>query len=376
MICYGKASVSEFLEDFIVYRNLVPMDKRLPSMADICKKLGLSLENIPRKTTKEYARIMTVLLSEARSITLPGASIERVIFIGDTRMNDGTAFSNICQAGSWKGMAFIGSEKKESEKWVVEDLENELIFSSNRWTALSKFEDETRKRSFSIDKHTAILIDLDKTALGARGRNDKVIDRARVQAAKIVAENLLGNDFNIDKFQGMYNELNQPEFHPFTADNQDYLVYVCLILASGLYNFDTFLQNVRDGNLQTFRSFIADVDHQLVQLSPNLRSAHQDFFNNWQKGDPTPFKAFRFCEYQNTADTMGISADNEDIGYLLETEIVITQEVRKFALKSKEQDALLFGLSDKPDEASIPTHDLEVKGYKPIHQITTHIVGE
>jgi hypothetical protein len=36
----------------------------------------------------------------------------------------------------------------------------------------------------------------------------------------------------------------------------------------------------------------------------------------------------------------------------------------------------VFGLSDKPDEASLPTGDLAVRGFLPIHQIITLSVGQ
>jgi hypothetical protein len=57
-------------------------------------------------------------------------------------------------------------------------------------------------------------------------------------------------------------------------------------------------------------------------------------------------------------------------------EIVITQEVRELALEWRSRGALLFGLSDKPDEASLPTPELEQQGYLPLHRSVTHLVGE
>ncbi len=45
------------------------------------------------------------------------------------------------------------------------------------------------------------------------------------------------------------------------------------------------------------------------------------------------------------------------------------------ALAWRERGVLLFGLSDKPDEASIPTDDLTVQGYRAIHRVETHAVG-
>jgi hypothetical protein len=60
----------------------------------------------------------------------------------------------------------------------------------------------------------------------------------------------------------------------------------------------------------------------------------------------------------------------------LDETIVITEEVRRMALRWRQQGALLFGLSDKPDEASLPTTALAEQGYLPIHQMKTDVVGE
>jgi hypothetical protein len=59
----------------------------------------------------------------------------------------------------------------------------------------------------------------------------------------------------------------------------------------------------------------------------------------------------------------------------LSQEIVITQEVRERASDWLFRGALLFGLSDKPDEASIPTTELASQGYLPIHKVETSVVG-
>ena len=60
---------------------------------------------------------------------------------------------------------------------------------------------------------------------------------------------------------------------------------------------------------------------------------------------------------------------------LLANEIVITQEVREVALAWRERGALLFGLSDKPDEASIPQPAQAAQGRQAIHRVETHAVG-
>ncbi len=73
---------------------------------------------------------------------------------------------------------------------------------------------------------------------------------------------------------------------------------------------------------------------------------------------------------------MGFMPDNTNPEELLKNEILITNEVRTLAYWSKERGALLFGLSDKPDEASVPNLEMEKAGYKSIHQTPTHVVGE
>jgi hypothetical protein len=72
---------------------------------------------------------------------------------------------------------------------------------------------------------------------------------------------------------------------------------------------------------------------------------------------------------------MGILSDDAQVATLLSDELVITQEVRELAMDWKARGALLFGLSDKPDEASIPTESLESEGYQSIHRVETHAVG-
>ncbi len=373
---YGRTSVWEFLGDFIVYRNLVPFDSRLPPLAVLGPEVGLPEGVTPRKSQPEYARVMAQLLQRARALDAPGTSIERLIYVGDTRMNDGTAFANICRAGDWPGLAFIGSERDEPTRVEIFEQGDTTLYLSNRWAAVADFDRFCREREFPLDERTAVVVDLDKTALGARGRNDHVIDGARVEAVRRTVGDLLGDSFDPRGFQTAYDCLNQPEFHPFTSDNQDYLAYVCLILGSGLYALEPLVDDVRAGRLASFEQFIAGVDERATELSADLRHIHGSVYDLVQQGDPTPFKAFRYNEYHATIERMGWLDDGAPVAELLEKEIVITQEVREMALAWREQGALLFGLSDKPDEASIPSGGLAALGYRPIHQMETHAVGK
>lgn len=379
---FGRTSVSEFLDDRVVYRNLVPIDPQLPSLEDIRGEIGLAEGYIPRKSEADYARVIVALLRHAQALQAPQVEIQRMIFIGDTRLNDGTAFANICQAGGWPGLAFIGSEMADPPSVKIEKAAGgQQLFLANRWAALIDYEGESfaefcTRQGFVIDAATAVVIDLDKTTLGARGRNAQVIDRARIQAVRDTVADLLGPAFDAGAFQEVYDRLNQVAYHPFTTDNQDYLAYICLILGSGLLDPQKFFDDIQSERLKTFGQFIAQVDAQSQALGRELGKIHEEIYANVRAGDPTPFKTFRRNEYLTTTGRMGQLSDGTPLKTLLENEIVITQEVRSLAMDWKQRGALLFGLSDKPDEASIPTDEQALRGHRPIHRTETHAIGD
>ncbi len=377
MKAYGLTSVSEFLGDFIIYRNLNPVDPRLPSLQTLREQEGMGTGSIPRKSEPAYAEVVARLLKLARALDVPDSPLRQVIYIGDTRLNDGQAFLNICKAGGWQGIAFIGSERSSDPPQVdIVEQEQQTVYLANRWAALETFDAFCRERGFTVGPHTAVVLDLDKTTLGARGRNDRMIDHARVSAVHQTVATLLGDSFNPERFQAAYTLLNQPEFHPFTADNQDYLAYICLIIGSGLYELEPLVEEVRGRRLENFVQFINQVEVHTDALSNDLRQIHGEIYALVQAGDPTPFKAFRYNEYQITVSQMGVLPENAPAESCLEQEITLTQEVREKALAWKSRGALLFGLSDKPDEASIPSQALADQGYLPIHRVVTHAVGE
>ncbi len=373
---YGLSTVSEFLEDQIVYRNLQPADASLPGLAAIAPKIGLSQGGAPRKTQPAYAQVVAYLLQEVQHRRGVNGNIRNLVLIGDTRMLDGTAFTNLCQAGGWRGAAFIGSENNQPASFQVEELPGgDLIYLANRWSALTDFDRFCQDQGIPGDESTALVIDLDKTTLGARGRNAHTIDQARVNAVQHTVADLLGKSFDLQLFKTAYELFNQVEFHPFTADNQDYLAYICLVIGSGLEDADGLARQVREKRLNSFDDFIAQTNKNKAGLPENLAAIHSEIYHYVRLGDPTPFKAFRRNEYLLTVARMGHLAGTTPVETLLDQEIVITQEVRQAALSWKERGALLFGLSDKPDEATFPTPEQVERGYAPLHRTLTHIVG-
>jgi hypothetical protein len=173
---YGRTTIAEFLEDLVVYRNLEPMDGRLPRFAEVAARIALPPSPAPRKAEPAYGQAMAQLLRQAQELDKPHVPLRRLLFLGDTRLNDSNAFRNIKAAGGWAGWAFIASENLSHPSLV--EVEEDL-FLANRWQALGQFFHFLKEQGFPLDEGTAAIIDLDKTAIGARGRNHSVIIAGR-----------------------------------------------------------------------------------------------------------------------------------------------------------------------------------------------------
>jgi hypothetical protein len=313
------------------------------------------------------------MLQRARALDRPGMAVQRLIYIGDTRMNDGTAFHNMRAAGDWPGWAFIGREEASSPPQF--ELEGSL-YLANRWSLLPQFLQFLEDQEFGMDEGTALVIDVDKTAIGARGRNDRVIDEARVEGVKRTVAHLLGPRYDEVAFRAAYDELNQPAYHPFTTDNQDYLAYVCLMLGAGLYELDALVREIASGTMQHFIQFLEQVGERSGEVeAAGLAPVHEEVARSVRAGDPTPFKAFRHNEYLTTVARFG-DLPGMDTVKALALRIAITQEVRAVALALRTRGVLVFGVSDKPDEASLPNQAQATAGMKPLHRLDTLAIGE
>ncbi|MBN1643147.1 MAG: hypothetical protein JXA09_18080 [Anaerolineae bacterium] len=369
---YGLTSLREFLDQNVVYRNLVPADDRLPSFGDLRDELGLS-GRVPRKAEPAYGCVVAAMLRRARALDGTGARVARVLYMGDTELNDGTAFRNICAAGQWPGWCFIGRDTlAQPPAHRVEGA----LYVANRWAALPAFLAYVAGEGFALDQGTAVVIDLDKTAIGARGRNDGVIDQARVEGVQRTVGELLGPSFDQRAFRAAYDELNQSAYYGLTADNQDYLAYICLMLGAGVFELAAVVRAVGEGTLRCFDDLIAQAHERRAALAPSgLVAIHDDVWARVQAGDPTPFKAFRYNEYLATAARFGDlpGAGPQEV---IQQRIAITQEVRAAALSLRARGALIFGLSDKPDEASVPSEAQAQAGMEPLHRLVTLALGQ
>jgi hypothetical protein len=370
---YDATTLSEFMGDFIIYRNLIPADKRLPGVDELRGFLGLEGSALPRKAEPAYGQVVAEMLRQGRSLDLPQAEVKEIVYIGDTQMNDGTAFRNICAAGEWPGWAFIGRDDMATPPQY--DAKDHL-FVANRWSALADYMAFLEQQDFGLNEETAVVIDVDKTAVGPRGRNDKVIDAARVEGVQNTVAGLLGANFDEAAFRTAYDELNKPAYHAFTGDNQDYLAYICLVLGTGLFELDTLVSQIHENTLNHFSDFISRVQDRRAELAASgLAPVHDDVWRCVQAGDPTPFKAFRYNEYLTTIARFG-DLPGASLDQVLAQRITINQEVRKVALALRARGAVIFGVSDKPDEASLPSSAQAQAGMMPLHRLETLAAGE
>jgi hypothetical protein len=369
-------SLADIFGDLVIYRDLNPMDLRVPGYRDAWHEMGMASAIPPRKLDMEYAQALSWLLARANEAREARGracdAISEIIYLGDTMLNDGGAFRNLRTLTGWPGWCFIGAEKDEACRMTEEDG----LYTATRWIALTDFFKAALADGAAIGPCAVAIVDIDKTALGGRGRNDKSIDHARTAAMEATLGDAIGPRFGRNEFRQAYANLSIPKYHPFTADNQDNVAYICLMLSAGLVEMDAFFGAVDSGLLNDFRQFMAQVDARRRELPPEVRALHDDIYARTLAGDQTPFKAFRRREYQETVDRMGHLPEEAQLAQRLVEEICLTREVLEACEWLRARGCLMVALSDKPDEATSPSAELAARGYVPLHRKATHVVGQ
>ena len=374
---FGRATLADYFDDWVIYRSLEPLDKRLPGFKTASYRMGINDDHIPRKQEPEYAKAAVWFLEEAHQIVGSTKPLKELLFIGDTLFNDGQAFNNMIAVSHWQGACFIGADRNEQPPAVSID-EALNLYNANRWNELGNWLAWCRTRGLQLNEQTAVVVDIDKTALGAKGRNDHVIDRARLEVIFRTMAAVLGEErFDRPRFIEHYNELNRGRYHFLTADNQDYLAYICLVLNTGLISFEELIDEIQHDSLKNFDQFIRWVDSRLKineTDSETLLEVHSAVLGSVRTGDPTPFKRFRRQEFSCTVECMGNMPDSASVAEILDNEITLTEEVCQVSQWLKGRGCFLLCLSDKPDEASRPT-GRGVADTLPVHRVATHRVG-
>jgi hypothetical protein len=367
----AKAALCDLFEAAFVYRSLVPVDPRLRPIEVHRAELGLPATPLPRKADPAYARVLALILADARRIRGAATRAECLLYIGDTMRNDATAFRNLRHAMGCEGLAFIGDESESASNRRRETSERGTITRSNRWSDVAVFASEVEDRGFGRDERSVVVVDIDKTLLGARGRNDGVIDRARREAAfRAAAE--VAEELDRASFDREYGRINRPEFHTLTEDNQDAVVYLSLLLSGGWVKRSELGERPP---VSGFSGLVEWVETRKSALPGPVRRLHGAIRDAVLAGNATPFVAFRRAEYRETVARMGAAPDESSDAEILQDEIVITQEVWEVVSAWKARGVQLLALSDKPDEACLPTTSDAAAGLRPIHQTRTHVIG-
>jgi hypothetical protein len=366
-------SLADVFCDLVIYRDLNPMDDRIPGYKDAWHEMGMESSLPPRKLDMAYAQALEWLLQRANErLGAQAAPLCEIVYLGDTMLNDGGAFKNLRTLTGWPGWCFIGAEKDQELQITAQDG----LYTANRWIALVDFMRQIMGDGAVLGPGTVAIVDIDKTALGGRGRNDKSIDRARTTAMEATLEDAIGPGFQRDQFRQAYSMLSIPKYHAFTADNQDNVAYICLMLSAGLIELADFFAQVDGGELKDFREFMDRIDARRGELTREVRLLHDDIYARVQAGDLTPFKAFRRREYRETVDRMGHLPEDAQLAQRLMEEICVTREVLEACEWLKARGCLMVALSDKPDEATTPSAELAARGYQPLHRTQTHVVGQ
>ena len=182
---FGLTSLDELVGDLIVYRSLEPITRQIPGLKSARHQLGLPAPSVPRKQETSYAQVALWILEQAQARR--NASVGELLFIGDTLSGDGNTFQvmrslrsaaeSSLDNGELVGHAdgavlpsacFIGNEKAGEPEHFDADEETGM-FEANRWSQLVDWIRWAQGNGMRLDDSTVVVLDLDKTAIGARG---------------------------------------------------------------------------------------------------------------------------------------------------------------------------------------------------------------
>ncbi|NLX42420.1 MAG: hypothetical protein GXY79_02970, partial [Chloroflexi bacterium] len=194
-MAWQRRTLAEVMGQRVIYRNLEPVASDLPGLGQLWSVAGLQECTIPRKTTREYAHVVWLILEEAQRLRGSGQPIERMLMIGDSARNDGAVARNVGLEHATR--AFIGLDAPEVPRDCTIQQD---VMTANRWDALEDMLLWLQDTGFACDERLAVLVDIDKTIIGARGRNDRIIDLARVRAAESTARSAIGADLDVEAF--------------------------------------------------------------------------------------------------------------------------------------------------------------------------------
>jgi hypothetical protein len=349
----STATIADLTADRVFYRDLKPYDPDLPGLRDLARELGLPGDPPPRKRDPAYAHV-ALAIARAAQAQRGGPPLTALVVIGDTA-NDRLLAEFTRSECRFPAYAFIGADRPMAPEALTWEGDTA---TATRWALLQPWAEEVTYRG--IDWTTAaLLIDIDKTLLGPRGRSDGAIDDARAEGALAVAGELLGPDLPVAVFRRNYADLCHLDWHGFTLDNQDYVTATALLTSTGAFDLEELRTRVAAPAPFSFADLLAAT---AGRTRPALAPWHAELTSLVAIGDPTPFKAFRRAEFRATLERM---ADGR---------LTIGAELLMLGHNLAARGALIMAASDKPAESALPTPEQAAAGVLPLHR-TPAVVG-
>ncbi len=370
MIYHGRASISDLLGDFVAFRRLLPMDDRL--RGDVRRE-----QIAPRKGTEVHARIVAGILRTAWHLVHGLGEPTQLFYIGDTMGSDVRTFRRLCEITGWSGQGLIVEQLDAPFEIRCDGLsDRSKLFHSNDWQAAApaRLAAEDILTPGKDSARTVAIVDIDKTLIGARGRNSAAIDSARVRAVCDVAASILGDEADRTLLEERTRALDHPDWHALTSDNQDVVAYLALLTSSKVIPWHE-LSAWKHSNGGGFAAFLEDVDTR-VRSDSVLAPLHEEIRENVECGEPTVFPAFRRFEYHATRAAVSSLPDSTEPEEMVRREITMTGEIWQTIRGWREKGVVVLGLSDKPDEACLPSEMDASAGDLPLHRMALHVVSD
>jgi hypothetical protein len=339
-------SIADLFGERIMLRDIEPRDRSLEGIDSFREELGWDEIYVPRKNEPEYAQALIRIIGGSR-----GRPPERIVYVGDTLLNDGNAIKGLQEVGpAGRVWGFLCGATQAAPP---EDFMLGRIYFGRDWRSLRSFVAEAESDGLSFDEGTWVLFDLDQTVYAAKGSADESLLRARWDAVRGYLSAIVpAYKLDPERAEKLYREFDRDSYHPVTRDNMDYVVLLVLAVVSGLADAAEIHDYAGGG-----RPGIAALAEEL-QHRASIRLGHEDVGSvleeikavhyNTLAGDQTPCKEFRRYECEAMAARMG--GENGDGP---EERILLNREAVALIDRVKGTGARLLAVSDRPLEAAV-----------------------
>jgi len=335
-----RVTILDLFDSNIVLRDLEPLNSGIAGLSKIRETLLFEESYIPRKNEVPYVKVLESFISHI------GGDIRNVLYVGDSYFNDGSVIVNLSKLAHLNVCGFLCNQTKSM---TGDFLIGNIIFSDD-WSSLWKLAAEAKKRGFTINERTIGLFDLDNTTYAAKGRDSEPLTMARLDAMHILFSDALGPQrYRKKRAEKAFREFDTDEYHPYTLDNLDYVVFLSLVYCLQFYDLPEIKEILcRNGLTSLCEQVLDEVEKR--RESEDLGTVYQivrEIHFNMRNGDKTPLKSFRSKEYLSTANWM-MREDHSKGG------IAITKEVSEFVEYLRSNNAHVMAVSDRPLEATSP----------------------